>query len=101
MCVQVAGITLMPVSYADNLGSHQEVYIHVYAVLHSHLYLLLTACPIAAVGGESLVGLSTPIILGGISCTGSEEHLLDCAHSGVGGHQCPVREAVASCAGQN
>lgn len=44
--------------------------------------------------------LSTPTVLSQVSCNGSEEHLVDCAHSGVGVHQCSVREAVASCAGQ-
>ena len=62
--------------------------------------LFINHCSIAAVGGENLVGFSSPIILGGVSCNGSEELLVDCAHSGIGVHNCSVREAVAFCAGQ-
>ena len=54
-----------------------------------------------AVGGETGIGDYTPILLDEVTCTGSEERLIDCGHTGIGVRQCSavVGEATAFCSG--
>lgn len=53
-----------------------------------------------AIGHSTFVGYYTPIFLNEVSCSGSEELLLDCSHSGIGFYVCSVGEAVAICSGE-
>ena len=45
---------------------------------------------------------SVPILLSSLGCTGEEQSLLDCYHSGIGIHHCSHREdAGVRCPGKN
>ena len=44
---------------------------------------------------------SGPIWLDEVSCSGSEEHLSDCSHTGVGGHDCThLKDVTVTCQGE-
>ena len=87
----------MPVWSAGSLASHQEV-----CTLHVLLtQRLIYQISTDALSSRTLIGLYTPIILDQVSCTGSEERLVDCSNSGIGFYQCSIGEAIVFCSGEN
>ena len=39
---------------------------------------------------------NAPILLDAVTCSGSEEHLIDCAHAGIGVHYCTPFDGEAT-----
>ena len=96
--VDIFGIILTPVWFADNLGSHQEVDTQQFLLQDSVLvdFNVFTG----AVGDVDLSFSSSAfIVLDVVTCSGSEEHLIDCGH---GVHSCRLidGEATVLCRGK-
>ena len=99
--VEIFGIILMPVWFADNLGFHQQVGTQQF-LLQGSVLVVFNAFT-GAVGDVDLsFSSSAPIVLDVVTCSGSEEHLIDCGHAGIGVHSCHFidGEATVLCRGK-
>jgi hypothetical protein len=86
-CVMICGVPLMPVLFADNWDTLQQV------IKAPKLKCKCEKIIIPFIGAAALsfarFGQGTgPILLDNVGCLGSESRLVDCPSNGIGVHNC-------------